>query len=224
MSKNHDAWEQRKFNYLLTAKDGIRRGPFGSSLKKDFFVKNGQYAVYEQKNAIYDNYEVRYEISADRFNKLKSFELKPGDYILSGAGTIGKISRVPNGIKKGVFNQALIRIRINHDLVNDIYFLEFMRSESMQRKLTSTNPGSAITNLVPMKTVKDFEVSVPKIEEQKKVGLFLVTVSNLITANQRQHKSHPSSTESGIFSSLYQTCQMLHHFIIILVLQLLDYV
>jgi len=41
-------WEQVKLQDICSS---IVRGPFGSSLKKEFFVKNG-YKVYEQKNAI----------------------------------------------------------------------------------------------------------------------------------------------------------------------------
>ena len=31
-----DAWEQRKFSEILAKSDGLRRGPFGSALKKSF--------------------------------------------------------------------------------------------------------------------------------------------------------------------------------------------
>ncbi|BDP76438.1 hypothetical protein EfmAA242_06660 [Enterococcus faecium] len=46
-----EAWEQRKFECLLDKKDGVRRGPFGSALKKEFFVSNSNFVVYEQQNA-----------------------------------------------------------------------------------------------------------------------------------------------------------------------------
>ncbi|HFP8503870.1 TPA: restriction endonuclease subunit S, partial [Enterococcus faecium] len=38
-----EAWEQRKFECLLDKKDGVRRGPFGSALKKEFFVSNSNF-------------------------------------------------------------------------------------------------------------------------------------------------------------------------------------
>ena len=111
-----DAWEERKFENLLDSKDGVRRGPFGSALKKEFFVKNSEFVVYEQQNAIYDNYHTRYKITKENFDELSKFKLNPGEFIMSGAGTIGRISRVPDGIKLGVFNQALIRFRIFYSI------------------------------------------------------------------------------------------------------------
>jgi type I restriction enzyme S subunit len=40
-------------------------------------------------------------ISEETFHKLYKFEIHPGDFIMSGAGTIGRISRVPEGIRSG---------------------------------------------------------------------------------------------------------------------------
>ena len=181
-----DDWEQRKFEEMLDKNDGVRRGPFGSALKKEIFVKNSDYVVYEQQNAIYDNYKTRYNITKEKFDELHKFSLKENDFIMSGAGTIGRISRVPKGIKKGVFNQALIRFRINNELTNPEYFLQFVRAENMQRKLTGANPGSAISNLVPMSEVKKWEVFVPIKAEQKKLGSFFEQLDDTIALHQHK--------------------------------------
>ena len=181
-----EAWEQRKFECLLDKKDGVRRGPFGSALKKEFFVSNSNFVVYEQQNAIYDNYETRYKITEKKYNELIKFKLEPGDFIMSGAGTIGRISRVPKQIKPGVFNQALIRLRINKEITDSEYFIQFIRADFMQRKLTGANPGSAITNLVPMSEVKKWIVQFPILEEQKKIGNFFKQLNDTIALQQRK--------------------------------------
>ena len=181
-----DAWEQRKFLDLLDAQNGIRRGPFGSSLKKDSFVKKSDYVVYEQQNAIYDNYETRYFISKEKYNELIRFNIQPGDFIMSGAGTIGRISMVPDGIKKGVFNQALIRFKVNKDSINPLYFLKFMQSDMMQKQLTQANPGSAMTNLVPMDELKKWDVTIPSLEEQNRISTFINQIDAFITLHHRK--------------------------------------
>ncbi len=182
-----DDWEQRKFFELLDAKNGIRRGPFGSALKKDFFVSKSDYVVYEQQNAIYNRWETRYYITKEKFDELHKFILDEGDFIMSGAGTIGRISRVPAGIKTGVFNQALIRFKINSELTDSDYFLEWIRSDSMQRRLTATNPGSAMTNLVPMSEVKKWEVMLPSLAEQQKIGDAFTKLSSMVALHQRKY-------------------------------------
>ena len=181
-----DAWEQCKFVDLLDPENGIRRGPFGSSLKKDSFVKKSDYVVYEQQNAIYDNYETRYFISREKYNELIRFNIQPGDFIMSGAGTIGRISMVPDGIKKGVFNQALIRFKVNKDSVDPLYFLKFMQSDMMQKQLTQANPGSAMTNLVPMDELKKWNIVIPSFEEQNRISIFIKQIDDVITLHQRK--------------------------------------
>ena len=181
-----EEWELCKFKGLLDEQDGIRRGPFGSALKKAFFVENSEYVVYEQQNAIYDTYETRYKISKEKFKELEKFSISEGDFIMSGAGTIGRISRVPKGVAKGVFNQALIRFRTNTEVTDSEYFIQFVRADKMQKKLTGANPGSAITNLVPMSEIKKWDISIPSKKEQILVGLFLKKLDNTITLHQRK--------------------------------------
>lgn len=179
-------WEQCKFSNLLDKKDGIRRGPFGSALKKDFFVQHSEYVVYEQQNAIYDRFDTRYNITKEKYEELIKFKVESGDFIMSGAGTIGKISLVPNGIKQGVFNQALIRLRIDKNLIDSEYFLQLMRSGNIQKMLTNSNSGSAMVNLAPMSEVKNWNVVIPNKEEQSKIGEFFKTLDDTIALHQQK--------------------------------------
>ena len=103
---------------------------------------------------------------------------------MSGAGTIGRISMVPDGIKKGVFNQALIRFKVDKNSVNPLYFLKFMQSDMMQKQLTQANPGSAMTNLVPMDELKKWDVTIPSLEEQNKISNFINQIDESITLHQ----------------------------------------
>lgn len=195
-------WKQCQFENVFNRQDGIRRGPFGSALKKEFFVKESDYVVYEQQNAIYDNYETRYNITKEKFEELKNFQLSEGDFILSGAGTIGRISRVPKGIKPGVFNQALIRFKIDESVTDSEYFVQWIRSENMQRKLTGANPGSAITNLVPMSEVKKWDVMVPVKNEQIKIGKFFKQFDDTIAILQQELTSL-KQTKKGFLQKMF---------------------
>ncbi|WP_415629788.1 restriction endonuclease subunit S, partial [Nosocomiicoccus ampullae] len=177
-------WEQCKFEKLLDYDDGIRRGPFGSALKKEYFVQNSDYVVYEQNNAISNHFKTRYKITEEKFKELHKFELLPGDFIMSGAGTIGRVSLVPPNISRGVINQALIRIRLN-ETTDSGYFLEWIMSPKMQRKLTETNPGSAMVNLVPMRELKNWKVKIPTVKEQIKISRLLNTLQKTISLHKR---------------------------------------
>ncbi|WP_034984092.1 restriction endonuclease subunit S [Ligilactobacillus salivarius] len=196
------AWEQRKFSEILAKSDGLRRGPFGSALKKEFFISSSEYTVYEQNNAIYNTWKTRYFITPEKFQELHKFQLVPGDFILSGAGTIGRIAQVPANITKGVFNQALIRIRINPEWMDKKFFLIWMQSENMQRKLTQANPGSAMTNLVPMSEIKKWEIIIPSKAEQNKIGEFIQKLNSLIALHQRKLE-HLQEQKKGLLQKMF---------------------
>lgn len=199
---NEDSsWKSKKFKELLDPTEGIRRGPFGSALKKELFVQNSEYVVYEQQNAIYDHFNTRYRISEEKYHELKKFILLPGDFIMSGAGTIGKISLVPEGIEKGVFNQALIRLRVNKNTDKE-FFLQWMRSPEMQNKLTKANPASAMVNLVPMSEVKAWDVIVPSLDEQSSIGSLFRTLDDLL-ASYKDNLANYQSLKAAMLSKMF---------------------
>ena len=199
---NEDSsWKSKKFKELLDPTEGIRRGPFGSALKKELFVQNSEYVVYEQQNAIYDHFNTRYRISEEKYHELKKFILLPGDFIMSGAGTIGKISLVPEGIEKGVFNQALIRLRVNKNTDKE-FFLQWKRSPEMQNKLTKANPASAMVNLVPMSEVKEWDVIVPSLEEQSAIGSLFRTLDDLL-ASYKDNLANYQSLKATMISKMF---------------------
>ncbi|MFS9026268.1 restriction endonuclease subunit S [Streptococcus sp. OMI870] len=194
-------WQKVKFKNLLNSEEGIRRGPFGSALKKELFVPNSEYVVYEQQNAIYDHFNTRYRILEEKYRELKKFMLLPGDFIMSGAGTIGKISLVPEGIEKGVFNQALIRLRVNKNIDKE-FFLQWMRSPEMQNKLTKANPASAMVNLVPMSEVKEWDVIVPSLEEQSAIGTLFRTLDDLL-ASYKDNLTNYQSLKATMLAKMF---------------------
>lgn len=178
-------WELLNLSKVLKDKsDGIKRGPFGGALKKEIFVSDG-YAVYEQQNAIYDTQKFRYFITEQKFQEMKGFSIKENDIIMSCSGTIGKLSLIPSVYKKGIINQALIRFRTNNNILAD-YFLIYMRSNYMQRKILESNPGSAIVNLIPVKELKNLPFPLPNIKEQQKIGDFFSKLDRQIELEEQK--------------------------------------
>jgi type I restriction enzyme S subunit len=159
-------WTECTFEGLTSS---LKRGPFGGDLKKVFFVESG-YAVYEQQHAINNDFSsIRYFINNERFNKLEACNAGPGDYIVSCSGTMGKIARLPSDVPIGVINQALMRVRLNEDIVRHDYFLEFFRSTLFQRKILKDSRGSGMQNMAGIKEIKPIKIKLPPLEEQKQI-------------------------------------------------------
>ena len=155
------------------------RGPFGGSLKKSIFVEKG-YAVYEQQHAIYNQFsDVRYFIDKSKFEEMKRFELKSGDLIMSCSGTMGKIAIVPENIEQGVINQALLKISPNNSVMGE-YIARLLSSKYFQDILTKLSGGAAIQNVPAVSVLKDIEVPIPSIKNQK----LIVDIIDVLESNK----------------------------------------
>jgi type I restriction enzyme S subunit len=165
-----EGWKVAKLKDLTVEKVGLRRGPFGSAIKKEFFVPNG-YKIYEQGNAINnDPYRGKYFITEEKYNELKNFSVEPNDLIVSCSGvTLGRICEIPEDAKPGVINQALLRIRLKKDMVLNRYFIIHFRGAFFQKKIFDQSQGTAMPNLVGIKDFKEIEMFIPTIQEQNKI-------------------------------------------------------
>ena len=163
-----EKWEFKTLGILCD----FVRGPFGGSLKKSCFKTSG-YAVYEQQHAIYDQFEdIRYFIDESKYREMKRFELFPGDLIMSCSGTMGKVAIVPDGIPKGIINQALLKLSPRKDIIAE--FLKYwMNSPNFQNELVKLSLGVAIKNVASVKVLKEIQIYLPLIPEQKRIVAIL---------------------------------------------------
>jgi len=173
-----EGWKEKKLGEVCE----FIRGPFGGSLKKQIFVNDG-YAVYEQSHAIYNQFtEIRYYIDDNKFNEMKRFELNPGNIIMSCSGTMGKTAIVPEGIKKGIINQALLILKPNKTIANKFIVL-WMQSGSFQESLRAYSSGAAIQNVASVKILKEMKIQFPTLPEQiatvAKLDVFSVETQKL---------------------------------------------
>jgi len=151
-------------------KYAMKRGPFGSALKKEFFVEKGL-VVYEQGHAINDDpYRHRYYIPEDKFKELKAFEVKGGDMIISCSGvTLGRICLLPEDAEIGIINQALLKVDLDEKILLKKYFIMLFRSETFQRLIFDKSLGSAMPNMVGMSELKEIAIPIPSINEQHQI-------------------------------------------------------
>jgi len=174
-------WDEMPFGEICK----FTRGPFGGALKKEIFVKNG-YAVYEQSHAIHKNFgSFRYYITEEKFNELKRFSVLPDDIIMSCSGTMGKFAIVPRESKKGVINQALLKLTVKKEF--DLRFIKAtLELSSNQEKLLSQSAGGAIKNVVSVGQIKEIDLYIPKLREQQKIAECLSSLDDLLAAHSQK--------------------------------------
>jgi type I restriction enzyme S subunit len=160
----------RLIDLVALEKNAIKRGPFGGSLRKEIFVKDG-YLVYEQRHAIHNDFEYeKYFITPKKFEEMRMFKVVPGDLIISCSGvTLGKISELPKDAKEGIINQALLKIKLNNELVKNDFFINLFNSIVFQTKIFEKAKGSAIPNMVGVDGLKQIVIGLPPIHEQERI-------------------------------------------------------
>ena len=198
-------WKKYSFNDIAQYK----KGPFGSALKKEIFVPKSADSVkiYEQQNAIKKDWELgRYYISRDYFiNHMQQFIVEAGDIIVSCAGTIGEIYELPPNAVSGVFNQALMRVRINATLIDKNIFIKVFSSMIDSFSKIYSN-GSAIKNIPPFADLKKTNVFLPTQNEQYKISRLISLLDERI-ATQNKIIDKLQSLIKGISNKIFATIQ-----------------
>ncbi len=164
-------WKETTFKDLLASdKYSMKRGPFGSSLKKEYFTNHG-IRVFEQYNPINDDpYWKRYYITKEKYEELKAFEAKAGDLLISCSGvTLGRIVELPKDVETGIINQALLKLTLNNKKVINSYFIHLFRSPMFQQKIFSQARGAAIQNMLSVSEIKKIPLYLPTLPEQQRI-------------------------------------------------------
>jgi type I restriction enzyme S subunit len=176
--KNEKGWEVKTIDQLVKkTKHSIKRGPFGGALKKEIFVDDG-YLVYEQFHALNNDFTFgRYYITQEKYNELIAFDVKPGDIIISCSGIyLGKLAIIPEGVKPGIINQALLKLTLDESIYRNEFFVKVFTQENFKETYFASERGAAIPNFPPMATFKEFKFICPPIKIQND---YLKLVENL---------------------------------------------
>jgi type I restriction enzyme S subunit len=165
------------------------RGPFGGDLKKEIFVPKGDdtYKVYEQGVVLQRDSTIgKYYISKDYFeNNMSRFEVKTNDFLISCSGVnYGAIYQLKGNIEKGVINQALLRVRLNNEIVDDNYFLYLFRIYIVNM-IIGKKGDSTIPNFPPLNVIKNLKIHLPDLSNQKLIGKLFHSLDTKIELNNR---------------------------------------
>jgi type I restriction enzyme S subunit len=163
--------------------ESIKIGPFGSQLKKEYLVDRG-YKVYGQENIYEEDMSLGNRfIDEERFTQLKSCELKPGDFIISMMGTVGRCMIVPTGIQKGIMDSHLIRLRLNAALANSQFVQHLFFSQIVLNQIRQFSVGGIMEGL-SSSIIKKITFPLPPINEQAAIASVLSDMDAAIAALQ----------------------------------------
>lgn len=162
-----EGWEWVKVDsYCSAEKNSIKAGPFGSSLKKEFYVKNG-YKVYGQEQVITGDWKCGdYFIDEARYLDLESCKVKPFDILISLVGTLGKVLVLPENIVPGVINPRLVKISPNLNSIVPEFFKYYFES-SFLKGLYKLKTHGATMDVLNLGIIQDLPFPICSLKEQQ---------------------------------------------------------
>lgn len=160
-------WDISLLGKSCVPKDGIKAGPFGSSIKKESYSETG-YRVYGQEQVIVDDYRIgNYRISDEKFRSMKAYAVQSDDVLISLVGTFGKVSIVPRDAEPGIINPRLIRIRLDQQKLKPHFFVAMFRNQSFLNHMERLSHGGTM-GVLNGGQLKETEVILPPLSLQEK--------------------------------------------------------
>ena len=176
-----DTWEQRKLADFGKATGGV-------SIESEF-IKDGKYKVISigsySENSTYNDQSIRCRLS----NRTKERILNKDDItiILNDKTASGNIIGRALLIDKSdlyVYNQRTERLEINKEKYNSQFIYQLLNAPNIREKIIKESQGNTQI-YVNWTRIKELLYYIPTLKEQRKIGIYLKQIDNLITLHQR---------------------------------------
>ncbi|PLX99281.1 MAG: hypothetical protein C0623_09370 [Desulfuromonas sp.] len=164
-----EGWVWTNFEQLAEGiPNAIKAGPFGSALKKLFYVQKG-YKIYGQEQVIReDPYYGDYYVDEQKYQDLLSCAVKSGDLLISLVGTIGRVLILPDGIEPGIINPRLVKISLNKEIINPLFIKIYLQSTSVKAMFAIASHGGTM-DILNLGILKGIPIPLPPVSEQSKI-------------------------------------------------------
>ena len=113
-----------------------------------------------------------------------AFKTEIGDFLIVRSGTVGTYGIVDVDIP-AIFGSYLIDFRFDMEQVTNEFFGYFYQSNLFKLQLNKIIQASANTN-INAENIKSTVISLPCLEEQRKISNYLGKIDNLITLHHRK--------------------------------------
>lgn len=115
-------------------------------------------------------------------------DLQKDDILFSSIGRVGDCYLIESKPKNWNINESVFTLRPNKAAVNPLYMFHTIHADCVLSYILNNVTGSTFKS-IKISDLKKAIIPLPNKEEQKKLGIFLSKLDNLITLHQRKISS-----------------------------------
>ena len=164
---------------------GGKRMPKGSSLINE--PNNHPYITVSNMNNNFEDLNTYQYVPTEIYSQIKNYIVDCDDLIISVAGTLGLVKKVPKCLDKANLTENANRIS---EIKIDIDYLQYyLNTKIIQNRILAVQTNNAQPKLA-LKEIRNFKINYPPIEEQKKVSKFLSLIDSKIQLLEKKHENY----------------------------------
>lgn len=179
-------WKHYKMDELI---EEISMGPFGSDVKKEFYVDNG---VPILNGSNLQGFKLKEDsfgyLTKEKADSLKKCNAHRGDIIVTHRGTLGQIVYVPVNSKydRYVISQSQFRFRCKADLVDVQYLVYYFHTREGQYKILANASQVGVPALArATSTFRLIDIKLPPLDDQRRIASILSSLDRKIELNNK---------------------------------------
>ena len=179
-------WKHYKMDELI---EEISMGPFGSDVKKEFYVDNG---VPILNGSNLQGFKLKEDsfgyLTKEKADSLKKCNAHRGDIIVTHRGTLGHIVYVPVNSKydRYVISQSQFRFHCKADLVDVQYLVYYFHTREGQYKILANASQVGVPALArATSTFRLIDIKLPPLDDQRRIASILSFLDRKIELNNK---------------------------------------
>jgi type I restriction enzyme S subunit len=195
-------WKRVPLTDACASSDDIKCGPFGTQLNKDEFREEGV-PLWGIKQV-----NVNFAIPTKEFleprtaKRLQQYDLKAGDIVMTRKGTVGNCAVYPEHFETGIMHSDLLRLRVDPFRSDSAFLVHQLHYSPDVARQLSLISGGAIMPGINVGRLKQLEVVMPSLPEQRRIAAVLDRAEAL-RAKRRAALAELDSLTQSLFLDLF---------------------